>query len=155
MPKNIEFSFRLVGIDTQQFALLQDNFSNGGEIGLDLGVPIHADDEHHRISVVIEGRFICNDKPFMIFKVMCEFEIHPEAFQTLISKKSKKEFLKIPVGLCRHLATIAVGTTRGVLHERLAKTPFNNFILPTVDLTKILTDDLVLVKGARKMKEMN
>jgi hypothetical protein len=54
--------------------------------------------------------------------------------------------LVIPVDLSRHLATLAVGTSTGILHEKLIKTKLKRIILPSIELTQILDDDVVLDK---------
>ncbi|MGX7835839.1 hypothetical protein ACWKSR_11875, partial [Campylobacter fetus subsp. venerealis] len=86
----------------------------------------------------------CEDVTFIILEVKLQFDIEPEAFNSLFVVKKKKKSLVIPVELSRHLATLAVGTARGVLHEKLNRTKLKDIILPTIDLTKILEEDIVL-----------
>lgn len=142
--KNIPF--RITGIDTSQFFADASLYKEDCEIGMALEVPISASDDDHAIEVALNVQFKCESTPFIILEVKVKFDIEPDAFQTLIVTKKKKTAVVIPVGLARHLATLSVGTARGVLHERLSKTKLNGFVLPTIDLTKILEEDIVLDK---------
>lgn len=136
--------FRISAIETSQFAFLEASYKENSDINLSVGVPISASDEDHSIQVILNVQFKCEETPFLILEVKVQFEIEPESFQALFVAKKKKKALVIPVSLARHLATIAVGTARGVLHERLSKTKLNDLILTTIDLTKILEEDIVL-----------
>jgi len=138
--------FRISAIETSQFAFIESAYKDDCDIKMTAGVPITASDENHAIQVALNIEFKCDSASFIILEVKVQFEIEPESFQSLFVKKKKKMGLVIPVGLARHLATLTVGTARGVLHERLSKTKLNALVLPTIDLTKILEDDIVLDK---------
>lgn len=142
--KNIPF--RIIGIETSQFALDPSVYKEDCDIALSVAVPISASDEDHAIETALNVQFKCESAPFIILEVKMKFDIEPEAFQSLLVTKKKRTAVVIPVGLARHLATLTVGTARGVLHERLTKTKLNGFVLPTIDLTKILEEDIVLDK---------
>lgn len=146
MAEKKTIPFRIVGIETSQFALIEDSFKDDCDIELAVGVPISASDEDHAIEAALNVQFKCESAPFIILEVKIKFDIEPEAFQSLMVTKKKRTVVVIPVGLARHLATLTVGTARGVLHERLSKTKLNGFVLPTIDLTKILEEDIVLDK---------
>ena len=68
--------------------------------------------------------------------------IEKDSFALFQNKKSKA--YKLPKGLLTHLSVITVGTARGVLHAKLEKTKFEHFILPTMDISDLLEDDLVI-----------
>jgi hypothetical protein len=142
--KNIPF--RIAGIETSQFALIESSYKDDCDVKLAVEVPISASDDDHALEVSLNIQFKCESAPFIILEVKVKFDIEPESFKSLFGTKKKKTALIIPVGLSRHLATLAVGTSRGVLHERLSKTKWNDFVLPTIDLTKILVKDIVLDK---------
>ena len=46
--------------------------------------------------------------------------------------------------LVTHFSVIAIGTTRGVLHAKTDGSKFNDFVLPTIDITQIITEDIKL-----------
>lgn len=145
--KNIPF--RILGIETSQFALMDEAYKDDCDLGMVVGVPISASEEEHAIEVAINVQFRCESVPFLILEVKMKFDIEPEAFQTLLVTKKKKTSVVIPVGLSRHLATLTAGTARGVLHERLQKTKLNGLVLPTIDLTTILESDMVLERSEK------
>ena len=147
-PKNIQF--KLIRVDVPQFAVVADAYEdNKDDIGLQLGVRILATDREKVISVLFDSKFYCKENPFIILSTSCDFEIEEKAF----AKMQKDEnTLVIPKGFAQHLAVITAGTSRGVLHEKLNKTEFSRFILPTVDLTKVLTDDIELKMNEEVME---
>lgn len=142
--KNIPF--RITGIETSQFAVDPGSYKEDCDIALSVAVPISASDDDHMIEVALNVQFKCESISFITLEVKVKFDIEPKAFQGLLVTKEEKTSVVIPVGLSRHLATLTVGTARGVLHERLSKTKLNEFIFPTIDLTKILVEDIVLDK---------
>lgn len=146
MAEKKNISFRLIGIETTQFAVMEDSYKDNCDISLVVGVPITASDENHQIDASLNIQFKCEEVPFIILEVKLQFDIEPETFNSLYVTKKKKTSIVIPVGLTRHLATLAVGTARGILHEKLNKTKLHDFIIPTIDLTKILDEDIVLDK---------
>jgi len=146
MAEKKNISFRLIGIETTQFAVMEDSYKDDCDISLVVGVPITASDENHQIDASLNIQFKCEEAPFIILEVKLQFDIEPETFNSLYVTKKKKTSIVIPVGLTRHLATLAVGTARGILHEKLNKTKLHDFIIPTIDLTKILDEDIVLDK---------
>ncbi|QDH77828.1 hypothetical protein FKX85_01710 [Echinicola soli] len=150
VKKNIQF--KLIDIETLQFAVLKENYEDNCDVGLKVGVPIKADDIKQTVLVGISIQFSCKEKPFIILEVACDFEIKEEDFNSFYTSKKKNSDIELPMGLCRHLATITAGTARGVLHEKLKKTNFEEFILPTIDLTKILYEDVVLSKEELQKK---
>lgn len=139
--------FRIIGIETSQFAVDPSVYKEDCDIALSVAVPISASDDDHSIEVVLNVQFNCESASFITLEVKVKFDIEPEAFLRLLVTKKKKTSVVIPVALSRHLATLTVGTARGVLHERLSKTKLNGFILSTIDLTKILNEDIILDKN--------
>ena len=146
MAEKKNIPFRLVGIETTQFAVMEDSYKDDCDTNLVVGVPITATDENHLIEAGLSIQFKCEEVPFIILEVKLLFDIEPEAFESLFVVKRKKKSLVIPIGLSRHLATLVVGTARGILHEKLNKTKLKDIILPTIDLTQSLEEDIVLDK---------
>jgi hypothetical protein len=146
MAEKKSIPFRLVEIETTQFAVMENFYKDDCDVNLVVSVPISAIDENHLIDVSLNIQFKCEDVPFIILEVKLQFDVEPESFNSLFVTKRKKKSLVIPMGLSRHLGTLAVGTARGILHEKLNKTRLKDFILPTIDLTKILDDDIILDK---------
>ncbi len=130
--------FSLKKINTEQFAIIEDAYNSQIEdMNLEIHISFGISSESSSIVSIIKFQFKQNEKSFLIIEVSCEFSVE---------KSNWNEFLKegkliIPQGFLVHLSTITVGTTRGVLHSKTTNTKFNNFILPTIDITKIVTED--------------
>lgn len=68
----------------------------------------------------------------------CHFQIEPGSWDGLPQTESS---ITIPKPFLLHIATITTGTARGVLSCKTEGTPFATFIIPTVDLTKMVLSD--------------
>ncbi|MBO6494812.1 MAG: hypothetical protein JJ978_04530 [Roseivirga sp.] len=144
MNTNLTIPFALRAIETHQFAIIKESFKKDSEIELQAGVNVGASDENHSVSIFFEVRFLSDQIPFIILEIECQFEIEVEAYSRFFNE-SKTELI-IPSGLCQHLGVITVGTARGILYEKLRDSDFDYLLLPTVDLTVQLSDDIVLKK---------
>jgi len=72
----------------------------------------------------------------------CEFKIDKESWDSFLQEDQKS--IMFPQGLMTHLTTIMVGTARGILHTKTESTLFNRFPLPTVNVTELVTEDVVM-----------
>lgn len=136
--------FRLTGIKTHQFALLEDVALDEQAINLQAGIDFGIDKEKKIVACFARFRYLSHEKPFIIIHMSCEFWVNADAWDSF-EKKEKNE-ITIPEGFLRHLAVLTVGTARGALHVKTENTPYNKYFLPTVDITEI-------VKGNRVFKE--
>jgi hypothetical protein len=78
---------------------------------------------------------------FLKIQVASYFEASPESWQQIATDTEGKKI--IPVGFLHHLAVIACGTNRGVLHTKTEGTRLNGFILPTINVTTLLKEDFI------------
>ena len=136
----LALQFRIANIDTREFAILEENYNEEMEIGLSTSLNFGFDKEKHVLGVDVKFQFMQDDNAFLLITVRCGFEIEMKAWDSLIKENS----IIIPQGFASHLAVITVGTARGVLHEKTNDTPFNDFIIPTVNLTNLIQEDVVL-----------
>lgn len=140
MSKELALSFRLVNIKTDEFAVIEDSFEEEGKVSLESSFNFLVDKEKHILGTTVKFQFEQNDKPFLIISVTCSFEMEEEAWESLIDKN--KNNVIIPEGFASHMAVLTVGTARGVLHEKTNETDFNDFIIPPINLTKIINEDI-------------
>lgn len=136
----LALQFRIANIDTLEFAILEENYNEPEEVGLGTSLNFGFDKDNHVLGVDIRFQFMQEEKPFLLITVRCEFEIENNAWDSFI----KGNTITIPRGFASHLAVITVGTIRGVLHEKTKETPFNDFIIPTINLTAIIKEDVEL-----------
>lgn len=144
MNKELSIPFALRAIETHQFAILEENYVEESEGALMIGVNVGASDEVCGVSIIFEVRFNFDDKPLVLLEVECQFEVEEEAFRQFLDKENDQ--INIPKEFCQHLGVITVGTARGILYEKLKDTDFDFILLPTIDLTVQLSDDVVLTK---------
>lgn len=137
-PKSI--SFNLKALRTDQFATIDKNYVEGKEINLAHQLKFGANPANRSISVGADFNFEIEKNPFLIIGVSGHFEIQPEAWDTFFNEDTSK--LIVPKGLMAHLAMITVGSARGVLHAKTENTPYNKFLLPTVNVAAIIKEDV-------------
>ena len=70
----------------------------------------------------------------------CEFEVSEKALGSF--NKVKEEKYIIPRNFLLHLGVITIGTARGILHSKTEGTKFNKFILPSINLTTMINEDM-------------
>lgn len=138
--KELALQFGIANINTLEFAILEENFSESEETALGTSVNFSFDKENQMLGVDVSFQFMQDEKAFLVITVQCVFQIGDEAWESFVADN----ILTIPKGFASHLAVITVGTVRGVLHEKTKDTPFNDFIIPTINLTAIIKEDVVL-----------
>lgn len=132
--------FRLVRVNTEEFATFPEIEIQEDCIELKTGVTYAIDDENKAVKCVIRILFECSEKAFIVLQSSCEFEIEPEAWSKWLNAKNTK--LTIPKGFARHLAVLTLGTSRGILHSKTENTQFNQFLLPTTNVNELVKEDI-------------
>jgi hypothetical protein len=141
MKENI-VPFRLVNIATTQFATIDSVSIQDDSIDISVEYSFGINEENRILGCHSRFLFLSNKNTFIILHVSCEFEIELEAWSHFINQESKK--ITFPKLLGTHLATITVGTARGVLHTKTENTKFNSYFLPTIDVTQSIISDISL-----------
>ena len=140
---NGNFKFKLVNILTNQFALIEEHFSEDvSTVQLSLNHKFGIDIEKRNIALKNQIRFLSDNQIFIIVEITCTFNISEESWVELrIEEKSE---IVIPSGFATQLLVLTVGSARGVLHAKTENTKFNKYFLPTLDLSKSIENDIVL-----------
>jgi len=137
--KTIPFSLR--NISTDQFAIIEESYiEDGGKVQIKTDLEFGIIKEDQMLGVFVKINLIQNNKPFLILKSGCHFYIETEAFLACQNKEQNK--IVFPQGFISHLALLAVGTARGILHAKTESTPLNRYFLPTVNLSEMIISDL-------------
>ncbi len=139
MDKGYNVPFKLNRIVTVQFAAFPDVKVDDDQVNLETSLKFAAD-EQQQVRVSVSIRFDSNEKVFLLLEIACDFEIQSEAWESFL----KPEGFIVPKALMSHLAVIAVGTTRGALHAKTENTSFNSFIVPTINVSEMITEDILL-----------
>lgn len=134
-------SFALTSITTEEFAIIEENFNGeltNVEISTDLEFGIQK--ENNLLAIFVKNKVLQLGQPFVILKSGCHFQIEPESFEKCYDEATSH--YRFPKGFMTHLAVLSVGTARGILHAKTAGTPYNQFFLPTLNLTEMIKTDI-------------
>ena len=136
-----KIGFALKKITTEQFAIIESSFKDGDLVELKAGLRFGINFENNIISVVFMTSLIQKKSPFLIIEVGCHFNITTEAWNSFYNEP--KTELIVPRGFIGHLVMLTIGTTRGVLHSKTENTPFNSFLLPTLNVNELVKKDVM------------
>ena len=131
--------FRMVGISVDQFALLSDKAPSEG-VSYSVNIGFSGASNANRLACVFTIEFDHSDKPLLKLSVNCEFEIHEKDWANSI----KDNVLSISKEYLGFFANQTVGVCRGIMFCKTENTDFRNFILPPINLTEILQEDLAI-----------
>lgn len=134
--------FALNKITTEQFAVIEDNFpQDENEIGIGINFRFTASKSQKMLGVFTTCTFQVEEKQFLVVEASCHFKIKPQDWENLLNNENNE--LTVPKGLLVHLATITVGTTRGILHAKTGNTSFSKYHLPIVNVGNIIEEGIV------------
>ena len=143
MKKDIpSVSFALRRISTEQFAVIEDAFTEGKDINLTTQLKFGANAEHKIIVLHANFRFEQEGKPFLIIEAAGHFSIEEKAWAGFYNQEANN--ITVHQGFMCHLAVLVIGTTRGILHAKTENTPFNRFFMPTINVTETIREDVVI-----------
>lgn len=146
-----KIGFALKKIATEQFAIIESSYKEGDLVELKAGLKFGINFDNKIISVIFSTSLIQKKSPFLVIEVGCHFNITSEAWDSFYNE-SKTE-LVVPRGFISHLVMLTIGTTRGVLHSKTENTPFNNFLLPTLNVNELVKKDVVFKVESTKEKD--
>lgn len=139
MANNIKFAFKQ--IKTEQFAILEQSYRAGVPIALDNSISIENNAANRIVAISLGFEFKQNAITFLLIKVVCYFEIETQSWESM---RNAANVVVIEKGFLRHLVMLSMGTIRGVLHAKTEGTMFNQFIIPTINLMDVITEDLII-----------
>lgn len=137
--KDLAISFSISEIKTEQFAIFEENHIENDKINLSTSLTFGLNPEENIFTTSTKYTFEVKSKPFLALQVTCFFKIDDDAIQEFENDNK----LIFPKGFVAHMAMITVGTSRGILHTKTEGTPFNKYILPTVNVSKMISEDIV------------
>jgi hypothetical protein len=133
-----KIGFALVGLKTEQFATFEDNFTPKAKTELKTGLEFKFNKEQKLIAVYVTIVFEQKKKAFLKLQVSCHFNISDDSFH----KYCDDSKIIFPKGFMTHLTMISISSVRGVLHAKTEGTEFNKYLLPTLDVTKMVKEDI-------------
>ena len=139
MKKEETINFSLLNIKTEQFAILEENYNDKKSVEFGTIIQFKLDSKNHIIGVFLGITFDQAKKSFLKIEVSCHFNIENSSWNHFIDQDSST--ITFPKGFLSHLSMITVGTTRGILFSKTEGSNFNKFIIPTINVTKIIEKD--------------
>ena len=131
--------FRMFSIKVNQFAILEKELPQK-DVSLDTSLSYGFTPLKPEACITIKVELAQEDKPLVILETSCFFEIKKEDWDSLC----KDGKIIIPRDLVAHFAMHAVGTMRGILFSKTEGTPFCQFILPPINVSEKITEDVVM-----------
>ena len=132
--------FDLRRIQTTQYSIDEDYNLIKDPVELDTNLRFAANKEKRMIAVFSKFMFKQNQIPFIQIELMCEFQIREDSWDNLLDKETL--LIRLPQGVAAHLTMLTIGSTRGALHTRTEGSDFNRFMIPLIDVNKILDKDI-------------
>jgi|SRR6478672_3246452 len=135
---NNSISFRLFSIQTDEFATFEIG-SPDGVPDLTIDVTFSSDLNQRLVACVMGFKFSEEEKILTVLKTTCLFEIEEKSWNNSIIQESK---YIIPKNILEHFCVITVGASRGILHTKTENTPFNKYMIPTLNITQFIPSDV-------------
>ena len=129
--------FRIRQIKTQQFAMFPDLLVNGKEVTVDSEFSFGVNTEVKNILCVTKLSYRQDENLLLTTEVHCIFDIREDGTNQL------KEQGRVVVDFLRYLATIAIGTVRGIIHTKTENTVLNSVVVPPINLVEAIKEDFV------------
>lgn len=138
MGEEKKIGFVLIGIETKQFAILENNYKKGEEITIDINYEFGLDPENRVMGSFVEFDFKHHEcSTFMKIVVACHFRISDQTWLELL----QEDEIIFPKIFLTHLCLLTVGTSRGIIFSKTENTILNPLILPTINVTKVVMED--------------
>lgn len=130
--------FRMTKINTEQFAVLQESIPEKDKVTLSLNIELKYAAAECMVAVGALFTFSYANEKFMILKVLCEFQIHPDDWKDCTSDN----VVTIPKDCIDYLLSQTVGTARGILHCKTEGTGYNDMVLPPLNVSEVIEGDV-------------
>ncbi len=135
----VNFSFHK--IVTEQFAIIEESYDSKKKVELTIDTRFTVAPPDRMVGTHVLFKFNHEKKPFMIVEVACFFTVDQDSWKKWFSKNT----IIVPAFFVTHMVAATVGTLRGVLHSKTEGTIFNKYIIPPVDVTKLIKNDIKFI----------
>jgi hypothetical protein len=142
MAKDKPISFCLNKITIEQFAILAEPPKKDEKINITTDIRFGYDKDEKIIGAFSKFRFDSDKESFLVIEVGCHFKISDEDWGSFINATDNT--IVLPKGFATHLFILTIGTARGVLHAKIENTPYNNYFVPLINVSKMIEADVIL-----------
>ena len=131
--------FRMNRIRVDQFAILTDSIPPE-DLSLGFAISFGVAPSIHEVCTTVRFDISHAESPLLILELSCFFEIREEDW----NKVKQDNKVIIPKGLLAHFGVHTIGTARGILHCKTEGTQLNAFILPPINVSERITEDIII-----------
>jgi hypothetical protein len=146
--KQKSFEFALVGIKTNQFAIISEKYSQDSNTSVELKFDFDVDKEKHHLALISAFNYIQNNSVVIKLEVVCLYKISDTSWSECYNEKEDKVIF--PKNFITHLSALTIGTARGILHTKTEGTLYNKHLIPIIDVSNLLKEDIVLEFSDKK-----
>lgn len=132
--------FRIFKIENDPIELHADIVNQLTDMEFGFQVSFNGDLKNRIIGCKTEYIFKQNNNVISALTVYCYFMIEDE----FVKSKIENNKLVLSKDFLRYLATISVGTARGIQHAKTQGTIINSIVIPPINLMEINIQDFVL-----------
>ena len=126
-------------IRVDQFAILTDSIPPE-DLSLGFTISFGVAPSIHEVCTTVRFDISHAESPLLILELSCFFEIREEDW----NKFKQDNKVIIPKGLLAHFGVHTIGTARGILHCKTEGTQLNAFILPPINVSERITEDIII-----------
>jgi len=142
--------FRLIKGDIDEFAIFEESLpTNLDNLTIDNKISVKINVEDKKIALVNTVKYIDGDKSLLKITSILFFQIDENSWkdsivdnQIIVSKESIQK-----------MGSITAGATRGMLIAKCLNTPFSQLILPPVNISKMIGEDLKFTLSSKKPEQ--
>jgi hypothetical protein len=134
-----KIGFSIQGIQTEQFALFEENYNSKASVGLGTQVQYKIDPVHKQMGVFMTFQFMQQKNIFIKVVVSCHFQIDNTSWNEFVFPEHRQ--LIVPQLFMSQLAAITMGTARGILFSKTENTTFAKFVIPDLNAAEMITKD--------------
>lgn len=126
-------------IRVDQFAILTDSIPPE-DLSLGFAISFGVAPSIHEVCTTVRFDISHAESPLLILELSCFFEIREEDW----NKFKQDNKVIIPKELLAHFGVHTIGTARGILHCKTEGTQLNAFILPPINVSERITEDIII-----------
>lgn len=142
MSDHINIGFGLEKVTTENFFITEEAYNpeSSTQIKIDFRC---ATGSQGSLSIYFGISFYQENIPFLKLETGCHFTITKSTWTAFVLEENNK--LKLPEDFVKHLLTLCIGTSRGVLHAKTERSNLNHILLPVININDLIEDDVILM----------